>query len=61
MSLLSKENAVEVPWSEEARAVALRWALARGVRNGRTAQYFARDWVGSRVIETGGGSRSKQQ
>ena len=31
---------------EEMRAEALRWALARGVRNGRTAQYFARHWVG---------------
>ena len=26
---------------------ALQWALARGVRNGRTAQYFARHWVGT--------------
>ena len=30
----------------ELRAEALRWALARGVRNGRTAQYFARHWIG---------------
>lgn len=30
----------------ELRAEALRWALARGTRNGRTAQYFARQWVG---------------
>ncbi|MEM9623757.1 MAG: ATP-binding protein [Pseudomonadota bacterium] len=28
------------------RMQALQWALARGTRNGRTAQYFARDWVG---------------
>ncbi|MEM7101338.1 MAG: ATP-binding protein [Pseudomonadota bacterium] len=26
---------------------ALQWSLARGVRNGRTAAYFARHWVGS--------------
>ncbi len=32
------------------RAAALRWALARGVRNGRTAQYFARDWVGAQAL-----------
>jgi len=35
---------------EELRAHALRWALARGVRNGRTAQYFARHWVGQRAL-----------
>ena len=51
---LAKDHDIDVPWDEEARAVALRWALARGVRNGRTAQYFARDWVGSRVIAVGG-------
>lgn len=38
-------------WSEDARAEALRWALARGVRSGRTAQYFARHWVGVRMLE----------
>ncbi|MEQ9451059.1 MAG: ATP-binding protein [Pseudomonadales bacterium] len=37
--------------SDELRAAALRWALARGVRNGRTAQYFARDWVGRASLE----------
>lgn len=37
-------------WSEEARADALRFALARGVRSGRTAQHFARQWVGSRAL-----------
>ena len=35
---------------EELRLVALRWALARGVRNGRTAQYFARHWVGEQAL-----------
>jgi len=38
-------------WTDDARAEALRWALARGVRSGRTAQYFARHWVGVRVLE----------
>ena len=32
--------------ADELRAEALRWALARGVRSGRTAQYFARHWIG---------------
>jgi len=36
-------------WSDEARAEALRWALARGVRSGRTAEHFARDWVGRKL------------
>jgi len=38
------------PNDEEMRANALRWALARGVRNGRTAQYFARHWVGQHAL-----------
>ncbi|MCB1683928.1 MAG: ATP-binding protein [Pseudomonadales bacterium] len=48
---LAEKHAIDLRWDEEARAVALRWALARGVRNGRTAQYFARDWVGGRILE----------
>ncbi len=47
---LSRKFETEAAWSDEARAEALRWALARGVRSGRTAQHFARHWVGSRAI-----------
>lgn len=36
---------------ENMRAEALRWALARGVRNGRTAQYFARHWIGQQALD----------
>ena len=36
---------------EEFRAPALRWALARGVRSGRTAQHFARHWVGQKLMQ----------
>jgi predicted AAA+ superfamily ATPase len=36
----------------ELRAEALRWALARGARNGRTAQYFARHWVGQQGLNS---------
>jgi predicted AAA+ superfamily ATPase len=39
--------------SEEARAEALRWALARGSRSGRVAWQFARDWAGRRGDLTG--------
>ena len=37
-------------WNDDARAEALRWALARGVRSGRTAQHFARHWVGMHLL-----------
>ena len=43
-----QDNSV-AQWNEDARAEALRWALARGVRSGRTAQHFARDWVGRKL------------
>jgi predicted AAA+ superfamily ATPase len=46
VATLSKEYGSNLCWNDIARAEALRWALARGVRSGRTAQHFARDWVG---------------
>lgn len=49
-TLAARHNVAAV-WNDAARAEALRWALARGVRSGRTAQYFARHWVGSRALE----------
>jgi uncharacterized protein len=36
-------SAVEI---EQAKGEALRWALSRGSRSGRSANQFARDWVG---------------
>ncbi len=39
-----------VEWNEETRKAALQWALARGVRNGRTANYFARHHVGQSLL-----------
>ena len=35
---------------ENYRLQALRWALARGVRNGRSAEHFARHWVGQQLL-----------
>jgi predicted AAA+ superfamily ATPase len=32
------------------RLEALRWALARGARNGRSAEHFARHWVGQQLL-----------
>jgi len=48
---LGARHGVAEPWDDAARAEALRWALARGVRSGRTAQHFARHWIGSRLLE----------
>lgn len=49
---LAAQHGTQVDLNDEAlRAEALRWALARGARNGRSAQYFARHWVGTRMLE----------
>ena len=48
---LGRKHNVPVDLEDEAlRTVALQWALARGARNGRTAQYFARHWVGQLAL-----------
>tara|TARA_B100000242_G_scaffold137359_1_gene97572 strand:- start:347 stop:1084 length:738 start_codon:yes stop_codon:yes gene_type:complete len=36
---------------ESYRQEALRWALGRGVRNGRSAEHFARHWVGQQLLK----------
>jgi len=41
---------IVVNWDEETRKAALQWALARGVRNGRTANYFAKHLVGQALL-----------
>ncbi len=47
VSQLAAQHQLQVDLQDEQlRLEALQWALARGARNGRTAQYFARDWVG---------------
>jgi predicted AAA+ superfamily ATPase len=48
---LATRHGLKLQWDPAARTEALRWALARGVRSGRTAQYFARHWVGSKLLE----------
>jgi uncharacterized protein len=47
---LARQHGLELTWDDELRAAALRWALARGVRSGRTAQHFARHWVGRSLL-----------
>jgi predicted AAA+ superfamily ATPase len=39
-------------WDEPLEKAAIRWALARGNRNGRCAYQFARDWVGLQLLST---------
>jgi predicted AAA+ superfamily ATPase len=43
---LALAHGLQINFNEALRKEALRWALARGVRSGRTAQHFARHWVG---------------
>ena len=38
-------------WSEALEKDAVRWATARGNRNGRCAYQYARQWVGTRLLE----------
>jgi predicted AAA+ superfamily ATPase len=48
---LAASHSVGFNWDDEVRGAALRWALARGVRSGRTAQHFARHWIGRSVLD----------
>ncbi len=41
--------ALETPW-EELRAEALRWALRRASRSGRSAKQFVDDWAGRKAL-----------
>ena len=47
---LAAVEGVAVVWNENARKDALRWALARGVRSGRTAYHFARQRIGAAAL-----------
>ncbi len=47
---LSEQHRVSVAWDDETRRQSLAWSRARGVRSGRTAQYFARHWVGRHLL-----------
>jgi len=51
LARIGSDHGLEISLDDEARAQALQWALARGARNGRIAQYFARDWVGRILLD----------
>ena len=38
-------------WDEALEKDAIRWATGRGNRNGRCAYQYARQWVGSKLLE----------
>ena len=40
-----------MPWTNEARAEALRWCQARGQRSGRAAYQFSKHWIGSEQLK----------
>jgi predicted AAA+ superfamily ATPase len=50
---LADANGVECHWDDDVRGASLRWALARGVRSGRTAEHFSRHWIGRLVVGNG--------
>ena len=53
VGVLAQRHRAEAAWNEETRTAALRWALGRGARNGRTAEHFARHWVGQALLGAG--------
>jgi len=48
---LAAEFDAPVTWNDEVRQESLRFALARGVRSGRTAHHFARHYIGRNLLE----------
>ena len=50
---LARKHGARFGWDDEVRMAALQWALGRGARNGRTAYYFARHWIGKSLLEDG--------
>ena len=57
LNVLGRTHAIDVVPTEDTRREALQWALSRA-RNGRTAHYFARHWVGRALLERTSASRS---
>ena len=47
---LAEDHGIDAAWGDAECAAALRWALARGGRSGRTALHFAKDLVGGKLL-----------
>ena len=48
---LAARHGLGLLWDEELEKSSLSWALGRGVRSGRTAEHFARHWVGRALLQ----------
>lgn len=51
---LSVRHGADIPWDEEARVAAIEWSRKKGNGSGRIAYQFANDWVGRKLLVTGG-------
>ncbi len=47
---IATERGLTLEWNDERAKAAIRWALARGVRSGRTARHFATNEVGAALL-----------
>lgn len=50
LAVMASEHGLEWQWDDELQRQAIRWATARGNRNGRCAWQFARSWVGKALL-----------
>ena len=48
---LASEHNMTIYWTQQLHREALTWALNRGTRNGRTANHFARHYIGKTLLE----------
>lgn len=48
---LAEQARLDWDWGEALEKDAVRWATSRGNRNGRCAYQFARQWVGTRLLQ----------
>ncbi|WP_263141059.1 ATP-binding protein [Pseudomonas alcaligenes] len=52
IEVLAASAQLDWQWDDELGKLAIRWALGRGNRNGRCAYQFARQWVGTALLES---------
>ncbi|SDS48940.1 hypothetical protein SAMN05216421_1619 [Halopseudomonas xinjiangensis] len=51
LGVLAARHGLEWSWSDALELEAIRWASARGNRNGRCAYQFARSWTGRALLQ----------
>ena len=49
---LGSDFGAAAPWTQELEKEAIRWALGRGIRSGRTAHHFARHYIGQVLLSS---------